>query len=403
MQNQNGKITLLNGRIHTPNGIASGLTLENGRIVSIINTDSKNEIPETEDIFSIENHSDEIHNNIQDSEKIIDLKGKTVIPGFCLANSDFLNLDPNTEISDEEIISIIKNNVQNIPSNGITELWIDLEGENALRISEILSDEAYDFIPFRLRMNFRFNTLDSLEKFLATGLRTGDGRGFIRIGAVSVNNRISPNDKRIIIETAHMSGMQLIIEYNRPLLKSLSWIARKYKKNNPRHLVLNLIESESLFDDMKSLGFGGICTPQNLNKESVNTIYSAFRNGIVINAASIYENNEQKNPLKILGELSKNGLTMSEALSLYNWNAAWNGKVENRRGEISLGNDADIIVLEKDPFLIHPDEIAHIKIAMTFCAGCITYNSNLNNSEIIPDSNLQSELTTDNLNSEIIM
>ena len=212
------KITLINGRIHTSMGVlssASGITFENGRITSIKNSDfnAKTGAIEPEEDYFLEDYSDKKYSNQNEklSEKIIDLKGKTVIPGFCVSNADFLNLDSDSDLEsglkyesesekfDNEIINVIKNNVEKIPSKGITELWLDLDGENALRISEILFDEAYDLIPFRLRINFRFNSVNSLEEFLATGLRTGDGRGFMRIGAVSVGNRISPNDKRIII------------------------------------------------------------------------------------------------------------------------------------------------------------------------------------------------------------
>ena len=369
---------------------ASGITFENGRITSIKNSDfnAKTGAIEPEEDYFLEDYSDKKYSNQNEklSEKIIDLKGKTVIPGFCVSNADFLNLDSDSDLEsglkyesesekfDNEIINVIKNNVEKIPSKGITELWLDLDGENALRISEILFDEAYDLIPFRLRINFRFNSVNSLEEFLATGLRTGDGRGFMRIGAVSVGNRISPNDKRIIIETAHMAGMQVILEYNKPLLKSLNWVTRKFKKTNPRHLIINPVENENLFDDMRNLGFGGIC---DLLGNSNKIINSAFQNGIVINASAIPENAPDffKSPLETFGELANNGLTMAEILSLYTWNAAWNGKVENRRGEIALGNDADLVVLERDPFLVHPDEAAHIKIAMTFCAGKMTYCS----------------------------
>lgn len=371
---------------------SSGLTFENGRITAIKNSDlnAKAGAIEPEEDYFLEDYSDKKYSDKNEklSEKIIDLKGKTVIPGFCLANADFLNLDSDSDLGadlksesesesekfDNEIINVIKNNVEKIPSKGITELWLDLDGENALRISEILFDEAYDLIPFRLRINFRFNSVNSLEEFLATGLRTGDGRGFMRIGAVSVGNRISPNDKRIIIETAHMAGMQVILEHNKPLLKSLNWVTRKYKKTNPRHLIINPVENENLFDDMRNLGFGGI---SDLLGNSNKIIDSAFQNGIVINASAIPENAPEffKSPLETFGKLANNGLTMAEILSVYTWNAAWNGKVENRRGEIALGNDADLVVLERDPFLVHPDEAAHIKIAMTFCAGNMTYCS----------------------------
>ncbi len=420
---QSEKITFVNARIYTPNGIVSGITLENGRISAITNSNNNSRnsaIEPEEDFFLDDDYSGRDYSRESDksfeSEQIIDLKGKTVLPGFCLANADFLNIDPALEnnFTDEQIITLIKNNVAKIPSKGVTELWLDLDGENFSRLSEILFDEACDSIPFRLRVNFRFSTLASLEKFLATGLRTGDGRGFSRVGAVSTGNRISPNDKRVIIETAHMSGMQVILEYNKPLLKSLNWVARKYRKNNPRHLILNPIENESLFDDMKIFGYGGICAA---TAQASRTLHASFQNGIAINAAAISENEPEflRSPIQTFGILLRNGLSMSEALSLYTWNAAWNGKVENRRGEISLGNDADLVILERDPFIAHPDEISHINIHMTICAGSITYKNENNSAKTDaqepeleseaespePETNSQFEITSNVLQAEI--
>lgn len=408
--NNNEKITFVNARIYTPNGIVSGMTLENGRVSAITNSNNNSRnsaIEPEEDFFLDDDYSGQDYSRESDksSEHIIDLKGKTVLPGFSLANADFLNIDPalETNFTDEQIVTLIRNNVAKIPSKGITELWLDLDGENFSRLSEILFDEACDSIPFRLRVNFRFSTLASLEKFLATGLRTGDGRGFSRVGAVSVGNRISPNDKRIIIETAHMAGMQVILEYNKPLLKSLNWVARKYRKNNPRHLILNPIENESLFDDMKIFGYGGICAA---TAQASRTLHASFQNGLAINAAAISENEPEffRSPMQTFGPLLHNGLSMSEALSLYTWNAAWNGKVENRRGEISLGNDADLVILERDPFIVHPDEISHIEIHMTICAGSITYKNENNSAKTdAQETNLESESPEQEANSQFEM
>ena len=36
---------------------------------------------------------------------------------------------------------------------------------------------------------------------------------------------------------------------------------------------------------------------------------------------------------------------------------------------------ADIVILEQDPFLVRPEEIAGIDVTMTFCAGCAVYDS----------------------------
>ena len=67
MQIQQEKISLVNGRIHTPSGTVSNITFENGRIVSI---------------------NDEVRNL---NGQIIDLQGRTVLPGFCDSGLNFLS------------------------------------------------------------------------------------------------------------------------------------------------------------------------------------------------------------------------------------------------------------------------------------------------------------------------
>jgi predicted amidohydrolase YtcJ len=68
-------------------------------------------------------------------------------------------------------------------------------------------------------------------------------------------------------------------------------------------------------------------------------------------------------------------LSVAEALSLYTWGNAWQGGNEKRRGEIVPGRDADLVVLEQDPFLTPVSDIWKIGVAMTLCGGRVTYRS----------------------------
>ena len=72
-QTQTEKLSLINGRIHTQSGIASNITFEHGRIASI-----------DDEISSL-------------NGKIVDLHGRTVLPGFCDAGLDFLTWAENQE------------------------------------------------------------------------------------------------------------------------------------------------------------------------------------------------------------------------------------------------------------------------------------------------------------------
>ena len=64
---QTGKITLTNGRIYTPDGLVNNLVFGHGRIIAA----GGNEIID------------------RDSKKI-DLHGRTVLPGFCDCNLNFI-------------------------------------------------------------------------------------------------------------------------------------------------------------------------------------------------------------------------------------------------------------------------------------------------------------------------
>jgi predicted amidohydrolase YtcJ len=79
--------------------------------------------------------------------------------------------------------------------------------------------------------------------------------------------------------------------------------------------------------------------------------------------------------MKNISKMVSDGLSVAEALSVYTWGAAWNGGVDSRRGELAVGNDADAVVLEQDPFSVRPEEISGIDVSMTFTAGSIVYDS----------------------------
>ena len=75
MQTQTEKLSLINGRIHTPSALASNITIEHGRIVSI----------------------DDDSADATSSGKVIDLHGRTVLPAFCDTGLDFLGWAENQE------------------------------------------------------------------------------------------------------------------------------------------------------------------------------------------------------------------------------------------------------------------------------------------------------------------
>ena len=439
MQTQTEKLSLINGRIHTPSSVASNITFEHGRIVSI----------------------DDDPANITSSGKVIDLHGRTVLPAFCDTGLDFLGWAENQErlslasvtsakafasalgayvqanpkplrgwyiaqglsgnihisrddldavipsvpcavidadythavlntpamsefnmpqdntelegffqnlppLSREDIIYLVKAYAPRINAIGISEVWGDFYGDAGF-LWDIFASDAYEFLSFRLRMNFGFPDVIALNEFLAYGLRTGDGLPFCRLGGILVSEMLPHEEQKNMIVSSHLSGCQVIGGSGQYCVNVLENTAKRFRKNT-RHLIMSGSFSTKLLDKMSFQGFGGIT----LSGNDDNELHSAFQNGIVVSAAS---GSNLVPPLKNLGLMVNNGLSVAEALCVYTWSASWNGSTEHRRGDIALGNDADVVVLEQDPFLVKPEEISAIDVTMTFSAGCRVYDS----------------------------
>ena len=437
-QTQDEKISLINGRIHTQSGTASNITFEHGRIVSV---------------------DDEISGI---NGKIIDLHGRTVLPGFCDTSLDFLawaesqerlslsgihsvremsellstyshanpkplrewyiavnlpeeivisrddldsavaampcavidakkshavlntpamnefnmpqdnvELDEFTQhlppLSEEDIIHLVKTYAPKANALGVTEIWSEFQGvsKNAKRLWDIFFSDAYNLLTFRMRCNFGFNDVGTLNEFLSEGLRTGDGLPFCRLGGIIVDGNLDQQEQKNMIISAHLSGCQVISDNNKSCLNALEKVIKRSRKNS-RHIIRNM--AGNLIDRMRILGLGGIALSGNEN----DFIHDAFQNGLVVSAGS---GENLTSPLKAISGFVSQGLSVAEALSVYTWSASWNGGAESRRGELAVGNDADIVVLEQDPCLVRPEEIAGIDAAMTFCAGCAVYDS----------------------------
>ncbi len=432
-QTQTDRLSLINGKIHTQSGIASNITLEHGRIASI-----------DDEISSL-------------NGKIIDLHGRTVLPGFCNAGLDLLTWSENQErlnlanvhttkefidsldayvhanpsplrgwyvaynlpddviishedldsvipskpcaiidsrnthaalnttamnalnmpqdsvepyelnqhlpaLSEENIIYLIKIYAPKLNAMGITEIWANFwEFKNAKDLWDILVNDAYDALFFRLRCNFGFNDVNSLNELLSSGLRTGDGLPLCKFGGILVKGELEQQEQKAMIYSAHLSGCQIISDNNKSCLNALERAIKKVRKPS-RHLVMNF--AGNIIERMKLLNLGGIIAQDQDN----DFLHEAFKNGLVTSGSS-------DNILATIGDFVSNGLSVAEALNIFTWGAAWNGGYEARRGELAVGNDADIVVLEQDPFSVSPEEIKKIEVTMTFSAGSVVYDS----------------------------
>ena len=68
-------------------------------------------------------------------------------------------------------------------------------------------------------------------------------------------------------------------------------------------------------------------------------------------------------------------LTLDEALLATCVAPAWLSGDERRRGKLLPGYDADLVVLDRDPFAIPADELADVNVVATMVGGRWVHNA----------------------------
>jgi predicted amidohydrolase YtcJ len=66
-------------------------------------------------------------------------------------------------------------------------------------------------------------------------------------------------------------------------------------------------------------------------------------------------------------------LGLLEAVHAYTLGSAQAGRADDRRGSLSIGKDADLVVLSVDPFAIPPDQLLDVQVDLTMVGGRIVY------------------------------
>ena len=286
-------------------------------------------------------------------------------------------------------------------------------------------------LPFRVRQQLLMPKLELLLDFLSEGWRTGDGTPFYQIGPLkllcdgSLGGRTAlmrsdyadlPGKRGVpiyeqkelneLIYTAHSSGMQIATHAIGDGAFEMCLDAFEYAQTlTPliaRHLIVHAqIADDRQLDRMKNLRLGAAMQPcfvpsdremaiTRLGYEWATRSYrwkTMLRKGIVLSAgsdapienlrplhgihAAVTRQNLEGQPAGSWAPEER--LSVAEALALYTWGNAWHSGAENRRGEISPGKDADLVVLNQDPFLIPASDLWKIEVAMTLCAGRITH------------------------------
>jgi predicted amidohydrolase YtcJ len=68
-------------------------------------------------------------------------------------------------------------------------------------------------------------------------------------------------------------------------------------------------------------------------------------------------------------------ITVEEALKAYTVNAAYAGFEESRKGQLTAGRAADLVMLERDIFEIPPEQIRDVAVVMTIVGGKVVYRT----------------------------
>ena len=288
-------------------------------------------------------------------------------------------------------------------------------------------------LPFRVRQQFSLPRRELLLDFLAEGWRTGDGTPFYQIGPLkllsdgSLGGRTAllrsgyadkPGERGVaihgqdelneLVSIAHSSGMQVaahaIGDGALDMCLDAFEAAQSASPGINRHQIVHAqIADDAQLERMKKLGTGAAIQPcfvpsdrimadARLGTERADRSYrwkTMLKKGIALSAgsdapvedlrplhgihAAVTRQSQTNEPKG--GWTPDEKLSVAEALSLYTWSNAWHGSNEKRRGEIVPGRDADLVVLDEDPFLTPVSNLWKIGVAMTICGGCVTYRS----------------------------
>ncbi len=275
-------------------------------------------------------------------------------------------------------------------------------------------------------------TMDKLEKFLATGLRTGAGSDFFRIGPLKLLADGSlgahtaylakpyadlPETAGIpiysqpkldaIIGRAHEAGMQIAVHAIGDaaldqVLNAMDKAQKKHPRENARHGIIHAqITRPDQLARMQDMNLVAHVQPIFLDYD---TRIVASRVGEELAASSyafktLYDTCvgsfgsdcpvEGPNPLRgvqcavtrapinapHMVYRPEEAFSVAEAIDAFTVHSAYACFAENRLGRIAPGMEADFVVLESDPFTAYPPRIADIRVQETWVAGRKVYDS----------------------------
>lgn len=300
---------------------------------------------------------------------------------------------------------------------GLTSVhWIVDSAEEIRAIQKL---HFNDKIPLRICLG---TPVDLLDELVDLGLLTGFGNDRLKIGFVKILADGSlgahtaalkepysdrPETKGLmlyqqrelnrLVSKAHRAGLQLAVhaigDYAvEAVLEAFENALDKNPRENHRHRIEHCsVLNPKLIERMKRLGLIASIQPHftvsdfwiatRLGKDRARRTYpfkTLTDTGVVVASGS----DSPVEPIDpLLGvyaavtrkDLTKEKLTVEEALKTYTLNAAYASFDESKRGTIQIGKFADMTVLSSDLHEIPTAEIRNIKVEKTIVNGKIVY------------------------------
>ena len=281
-------------------------------------------------------------------------------------------------------------------------------------------------LPLRVYLMVKLELFDSL---VAAGVHTGLGDDFLRIGPLKIflDGSIGahtaamcepylgdPDNRGILwleqeelnekVAQAHDAGFQIAIHAigDRAIDSALTAYERALRATpnpNHRHRIEHCeLCTGPLLDRVAQLGALAVPQPifladmgsaffKHLGAERAHQLFplrSLMDRGVVL-AGSSDSPVASCNPLEGVqtavtrrmpnGDVIGPGeqLSVAEALRMYTWGGAYASFDEKKKGSIAPGQLADLVVLDRDPFEVSPDQLETIQVDVTIAGGRVAY------------------------------
>jgi predicted amidohydrolase YtcJ len=298
-------LVLQNGRIYTvedPNEIFEAITIKGDMILNI-------------------GSNGELTTHINQTTTVIDLEGKTVIPGFIDSHAHFmnlgylkLNLDLTKTKNWAEILEMVKTAVKNSKPG----VWIEGRGWH---------QEKWEKLPKTMVEGYPVHKdLSTISPNNPVYLKHTSGHAILA-------NQMAMHLAGIDNNTADPAGGRIIRD----------------KKNQPTGIFLE--NAKDLIDNILN---------ESKKKRSEQEIEENDRQAFHLASKTCLQN----------------GITRFQALRSYTIDAAYAAFEENIKGTLAPGKLADLVVLSKDIMTIPDEEILSTEVLYTIIGGKILYKKN---------------------------